>query len=261
MEAQQIELLKKINAQDSELNLTEDMFEDIIGLASGLDITDTSSLTTFGIDVQRRLAEVAEMMLSTLKSPLSDKVLSELTGLTAILTDDPLRRSEQKQLEHLLSKVRDTSATLQGYQLELLKELAVIDMLIELSERSLHELALYSAAAELLQRSLGRNRNFTAARRTLEARAYELHLTRVVSARQLPLIIKVREDSATLAEKVQSAIYNTIPLWLDQIILSLNGDRSRKLTAQTNSLLLSGLDEMIKLCDDHGKLVSKIDPE
>lgn len=300
MEQKHTDIFRKVTAADSDLHLTEECCEEIWELAGSLSLMDVNIITQFGTDVQKKLAEISGMMVGSLRTSFAPEVGHKLAELSTVLeaidsktgsderelsdyADDDRKplglfvRSDlpgkRAKLERALRKVEDTSKELERYQIELTKELAVLDRMLDVSSIYVTELNKYIAASDLLIRTIGTedcpasslgHSELGTIKKILTERVSELRLTRSVSVRQVPLLTKVMEDSATLTEKVQSTLYNTIPLWHDQIILSLESDLSSrafhsaaKVTERTNSLLLDRIREIIGIRDADSHLLDR----
>jgi len=77
-----------------------------------------------------------------------------------------------------------------------------------------------------------------------EKKIYDLELTRTVSMQMAPQIRLVQNNDTLMAEKIQSTLANTIPLWKSQMVLALGLAHSqeaiqaqRAVTDMTNELL------------------------
>ena len=77
-----------------------------------------------------------------------------------------------------------------------------------------------------------------------EKKIHDLELTRMVSIQTAPQIRLVQNNDTIMAEKIQSTIVNTIPLWKSQMVLALGVAHSadavraqREVTDMTNELL------------------------
>lgn len=77
-----------------------------------------------------------------------------------------------------------------------------------------------------------------------EKKLYDLELTRTISIQMAPQIRLVQNNDAMMAEKIQSSLVNTIPLWKSQMVLALGLANSqqaiqaqRAVTDMTNELL------------------------
>ncbi|MGI2326962.1 toxic anion resistance protein [Planococcus sp. YIM B11945] len=87
----------------------------------------------------------------------------------------------------------------------------------------------------------------------LEKRLYDLQLSRQITIQSAPQIRMIQQTNQTLAEKIQSSIMTSIPLWKNQIAIALTLNRQLKaveaqkqVTATTNELLLKN-SEMLKM--------------
>ena len=77
-----------------------------------------------------------------------------------------------------------------------------------------------------------------------EKKLHDLELTRMVSIQMAPQIRLVQNNDTLMAEKIQSSLVNTIPLWKSQMVLALGLENSRQameaqraVTDMTNDLL------------------------
>ena len=82
---------------------------------------------------------------------------------------------------------------------------------------------------------------------------YDLELTRNISLQMGPQIRLLQNNNTMMAEKIQSTIVNTIPLWKSQMVLALGLEHSRQatqaqsaVTEMTNQLLQKNAD-MLKM--------------
>jgi len=87
----------------------------------------------------------------------------------------------------------------------------------------------------------------------LEKRLYDLQLSRQITIQSAPQIRMIQQTNQTLAEKIQSSIMTSIPLWKNQIAIALTLNRQLKaveaqkqVTKTTNDLLLKN-SEMLKM--------------
>ena len=77
-----------------------------------------------------------------------------------------------------------------------------------------------------------------------EKKLYDLQLTRNISVQMAPQIRLIQSNNTMMAEKIQTSIVNTIPLWKSQMVLALGLAHSqqaieaqRAVTDMTNDLL------------------------
>ncbi len=86
-----------------------------------------------------------------------------------------------------------------------------------------------------------------------EKKLHDLELTRIISIQTAPQIRLVQNNDTLMAEKIQSTLVNTIPLWKSQMVLALGVEHSnqaaraqREVTDMTNALLQKNAD-MLKM--------------
>ena len=78
----------------------------------------------------------------------------------------------------------------------------------------------------------------------MRKKIHDLELTRTIAIQTAPQIRLVQSNDTLMAEKIQSTIVNTIPLWKSQMLLALGVEHSaqaaaaqREVTDMTNELL------------------------
>ena len=84
-----------------------------------------------------------------------------------------------------------------------------------------------------------------------EKKLYDLELTRNISLQMGPQIRLLQNNNTMMAEKIQSTIVNTIPLWKNQMVLALGLAHTQKamqaeraVTDMTNDLLKKNADAL-----------------
>ena len=154
---------------------------------------------------------------------------------------------------------------LQDHQVQLLKDIAMLDKMYEMNMVYYKELTMYIVAgkkklADVRENQLpklvekakasGLPEDAQAAKdledmcTRFEKKLYDLQLTRSVSVQMSPQIRLIQSNDTMMAEKIQTSIVNTIPLWKSQMVLSLGLAHSqqaieaqRAVTDMTNELL------------------------
>ena len=163
---------------------------------------------------------------------------------------------------------------LEKHQVTLMKDIAMLDQMYELNLKYYKELTMYIIAgkkrlAEVRSGELEELRKKAEASGLAEdAQAYndyaqkcerfekklhDLELTRVISLQTAPQIRMIQNNDTLMMEKIQTSIMNTIPLWKNQMVLTLGIQDSqrameaqRKVTDMTNQLLQRNAD-MLKM--------------
>jgi len=223
--------------------------------------------------------------------PVGD-VLKDLMGKLSEIDPDDLSDKKKSGLSRLFNKatrsVQEMMTKYQklstqidriGVQLEhskrgLLEDVRMLDNLYDQNKTYFQALNIYIAAAELKQDELA-NEIIPEMRKNaelsndqmafqevndmaqfldrLEKRLYDLQLSRQITIQSAPQIRMIQQTNQTLAEKIQSSIMTSIPLWKNQIAIALTLNRQMKavesqklVTKTTNDLLLKN-SEMLKI--------------
>ncbi|MEK4403222.1 toxic anion resistance protein [Sporosarcina sp. resist] len=223
--------------------------------------------------------------------PVGD-VLKDLMGKLSEIDPDDLSDKKKSGLSRLFNKatrsVQEMMTKYQklstqidriGVQLEhskrgLLEDVRMLDNLYDQNKTYFQALNIYIAAAELKQDELA-NEIIPEMRKKaelsndqmafqevndmaqfldrLEKRLYDLQLSRQITIQSAPQIRMIQQTNQTLAEKIQSSIMTSIPLWKNQIAIALTLNRQMKavesqklVTKTTNDLLLKN-SEMLKI--------------
>ncbi|MGN7386503.1 toxic anion resistance protein [Sporosarcina sp. SAFN-015] len=219
-------------------------------------------------------------VLSDLMSKLSEIDPEDLTekkksGLSRIFG------KAKRSIQEMMTKYQKLSTQIDriGVQLEhskrgLLEDVQMLDSLYEQNKTYFQALNVYIAAAELkrdeianviipeMQRKAELSNDQMAFQEVndmgqfldrLEKRLYDLQLSRQITIQSAPQIRMIQQTNQTLAEKIQSSIMTSIPLWKNQIAIALTLNRQRKavesqrlVTKTTNDLLLKN-SEMLKV--------------
>lgn len=222
--------------------------------------------------------------------PVRD-ILSDLMKKLNELNPEELNQQEKKGIRRLFRKVNrsiqevmtryqklSTQVDRIGIQLEhskrgLIEDVRMLDQLYDQNKNYFKALNIYIAAAELKrdeivntvipelrtkaessndQMAIQEVHDMTQFVDRLEKRIYDLQLSRQITIQSAPQIRMIQQTNQTLAEKIQSSIMTSIPLWKNQIAIALTLNRQQKaVTAQrqvtqtTNDLLLKN-SEMLK---------------
>lgn len=180
-------------------------------------------------------------------------------------------KTKYNKAEANLNKICEA---LEGHQVQLMKDIALLDKMYELNTVYFKELCLYIIAGkkkleqvrateltELTEKAQlsGLPEDAQAANdlaalcNRFEKKVHDLELTRMISIQMAPQIRMVQNNNIQLSDKIQSILVNTIPLWKSQMVLALGLEHSRQaLTAQrqvtdmTNELLNKNA-EMLKM--------------
>lgn len=277
-------------ASDPAQSLSPAEREKVEAFVEKIDITDTSGVLSYGVGSQRKVSEFSERALAGVRNNDLGEIGNDISSLIVTLKDfDPeqqeksgplsIFRKAKNSIEALRTRytaveknVREISDTLEGHQRTLLKDIATLDQLYALNESYFKELTMYVAAGkeklaqvradELAQlqakaAATGLAEDAQAARdlaqkcERFEKRIYDLELTRQVALQAAPQIRMVQNSDAMMAEKIQSTVVNTIPLWKNQMVIALGIEHAtqaaraqREVANMTNDLLKKNADKL-----------------
>lgn len=223
--------------------------------------------------------------------PVGD-ILSDLMSKLSAINPEELSTEKKSGIKKLFSRVNRSVQELMtkyqklstqidriGIQLEhskrgLVEDVQMLDKLYDQNKTYFQALNVYIAAAELkrddivnvtipeLRRKAELSNDQMAFQEVndmaqfvdrLEKRVYDLQLSRQITIQSAPQIRMIQQTNQTLAEKIQSSIMTSIPLWKNQIAIALTLNRQQKavaaqkqVTQTTNDLLLKN-SEMLKV--------------
>ena len=251
--------------------------------AEKIDITNSQMVLQYGAASQKKLSDFSETALSRVKTKdmgetgeLITNLISELQGFDAT-TEQPkgifgFFKKTSNSIEQLKTRydsadknVERIKAQLEDHQVTLMKDITMLDKMYELNLVYFKELTMYILAGKKKLAEVRANdlkaaqekaqhtqlpEDAQAARDLadlcdrFEKKLYDLELTRNVSIQMGPQIRLIQSNDTMMAEKIQTTIVNTIPLWKNQMVLALGIAHSqqamqaeRAVTDATNELL------------------------
>ena len=275
-------------AQQPEVQLTPEEQAMVDSFAEKIDITNSQQVLQYGSACQKKIGDFSEAALAKVSTKDLGEVGDMITNLIGELKSFDANEEQQKgilgffkkkgnELDNLKTKynkaetnVENIQSMLEGHQVQLLKDIAMLDKMYELNMAYFKELSMYILAgkkklAEVrtneLQQAMdkakqsGLPEDAQAARdladqcERFEKKLYDLELTRNISLQMGPQIRLLQNNNTMMAEKIQSTIVNTIPLWKNQMVLTLGIENSRRameaqrqVTDMTNALLQKNAD-------------------
>lgn len=247
-----------------------------------IDLNKSNQILQYGVGAQRKIANFSETALNNVKAKDLSEIGDMLSGIVAELKSFDIKENKKgflgffKRSSGKLTamKAKYTKAeininniceALERHQMQLLKDIAMLDKLYELNKTYFKDLSMYILAGkrklakvqteelpELKKRSAVSGlpqdaqavNDLTAICNRFEKKIYDLELTRMISIQMAPQIRLIQGSDAMMAEKIQSTVVNTIPLWKSQMALALGVTHSvqaakahREVTNVTNMLL------------------------
>ena len=274
-----------------EIHLTAEEQAMVDSFSEKIDLRNTNQLMTYGSSAQQKVANFSETALQNVRTKDLGEVGESITALVAELNGFSADEDKKgflgvfKKTGNKISAMRTKyekaevsvnhiTNELENHQVRLMKDIAVMDQLYDSNLSYYKELTMYILAgkkkleetrnndlvevkkkAELsgLPEDAQEANDLAAKCDSFEKKLYDLELTRMVSIQMGPQIRLVQNNDRMMAEKIQSTIVNTIPLWKNQMVLSLGLANSQKalaaqreVTNMTNELLKTNA-EMLKI--------------
>ena len=273
--------------------LTPEERKQVDAIKEGLDITDSSQALQFGNAAQKNLADFSDSILAQVRTKDSGYVGELLTDLSTKIDEFSQNETKgfMKKLpiigklvnkadglvsayDKLSVKVDKIQSELEKSKLAMMKDIIMFDSLYDKNLEYFKSLQLYIQAGE---EKLSELRTITLPKLRQEAavssdpmagqvvadfentvdrfekKVHDLKLSKTIAIQTAPQLRLIQNNDRMLVERVQSAIYNAIPLWKNQIIIALGLSRQQQLLKTqraindtTNELLRKNA-EMLKI--------------
>lgn len=266
-----------------EASLTDEEKAMVESFASQIDIKNPSMVLQYGAGTQQKMTSFSEKALESVQTKdlgevgdmLTD-IVKELQSFDAVEEDKggifKIFRKASDKIDNLkikYSKVENNIDSvvknLERHQIQLMKDISGLDQLYESNLVYYKELTMYIlagkkslkkfeetelAAAKAKAEKSGLPEDAQAAKDMndmalrFEKKLHDLELTRMIAIQTAPQIRLIQSNDTAMAEKIQSTIVNTIPLWKSRMVLALGIAHSaeaakaqRAVTDMTNELL------------------------
>jgi len=263
--------------------LSEQEQEMVTNFAQQIDIRDTNVVMQFGASAQKHISDFSSSTLNSIRSKDMGDVGEMLTGLTVELQGFNFDEDEKRGIKGLFRRAQNRLAvlkaqfdkaevninkivaSLEGHQITLLKDIALLDRMYELNVGYFKELTMYILAGKqklqdaqnielkalqdkAVETSLPEDaqaaNDFANQINRFEKKLHDLELTRMISIQMGPQIRMIQGNDTLMLEKLQTSIMSTIPLWRSQMVMAVSMEHSkqamqaqRSVTDMTNELL------------------------
>lgn len=282
--------LKEIDIEDK-IELTPEEKKVVDEFVQKIDLTNSTHILQYGADAQQKIADFSDTALESVRTKdlgsVGDSLASlvtELKGFNALeekkgglmglfhKAADPIAQLKAKydKAEVNVEKVVDI---LEGHQVTLTRDIAVLDELFKANTTNFKQLSMYIVAGKkkleeaynvtlpALQakaKETGATEDAQAANdfaqmcNRFEKKLHDLDLTRTVSLQMAPQIRLVQNNNTLMVEKIQTTLINTIPLWKSQMVLALglaNSEeavKAQQAVSETTNELLRKNAEVLK---------------
>lgn len=265
-----------------EANLSPEEEKLVADFAEKIDLLNSNLVLQYGANAQKKIADFSETALENVKSKDLGEVGQMLTDVVVELKGFETAEEEKgffgffkksaNRLDAMKSKyakaetnVNQICKVLENHQIQLLKDIALLDKMYDLNTTYFKELTMYilagkrklkkaqqtelpllldKAAKSGLPEDAQAANDMAAMLNRFEKKIHDLELTRMISIQMAPQIRLVQNNDTLMTEKIQSTLVNTIPLWKSQMVLAIGINHSeqaaraqREVTDMTNELL------------------------
>lgn len=266
----------------AETQLSEEEKKKVDEIAASIDLSDSSAVMAYGASTQKQMADFSERTLDSVRTKDMGEVGDMITGLVGELKNFQIDENEHgimklfkksaNNINTLKAKynkvegnVKVISDELQKRQVVLMKDIDILDKLYALNLKYFKELSVYiiagkkkleevrtgelaeaqkKAEATGAQEDVQYAKDLAAQCDRFEKKLYDLELTKTIALQTGPQIRMVQSSDTAMAEKIQSTILNTIPLWKNQMVIAIGIEHAgqaakaeRQVNDMTNELL------------------------
>ncbi len=254
-----------------------------------IDIHDSKAVMNYGAGTQKKMSDFTDQALANVRNKDLGEVGAMISGLVTELQDFDVEEDDKgffkffkkqgNKMVALKARYDKTEASvntiveaLENHQVQLLKDVATLDQMYALNLAYFKELSMYIAAgkkrlAEVREGELKQLQDKAAATGDaqdaqaakdlgalcdrFEKKLHDLELTRMIALQTGPQIRLVQDSDTLMAEKIQSTIVNTIPLWKNQMVIAMGVEHSNQaakaqheVSELTNALLKKNAEQL-----------------
>ncbi len=264
-----------------EAKLTEQEQQEVERFAQTIDLTNSNAIMQYGAGAQKKIADFSTSALENVRTKDLGEIGKLLSDVVTELKSFDVE--EEKGIKGWFKKgsnkltgikaqyakaevnVTEVSKALENHQIQLLKDVAMLDKMYELNLTYFKELSMYILAGKKkleqtnnvdipalrkkaeetgLQEDAQAVNDLTALANRFEKKIHDLELTRMISLQMGPQIRLLQNNDTLMSEKIQSILVNTIPLWRSQMVIAIGvahsqeaAEATHKTTEVTNELL------------------------
>ena len=249
--------------------------------AKQIDIKNSQVIMQYGAGVQKKMADFSDKALENVRTKdlgETGQLLADVVTELKHFGEEDAKgirgffKKQANKIEALKTQYAEAEVNvdkicsiLEGHKVQLTQDAALLDNMYQVNLTYYKELTMYIYAgkqklqevqtgelAALLAKAkeTGRNEDIQAASDLqsmcdrFEKKIHDLELTRMVSIQMAPQIRLIQNNDVLMAEKIQSMVVNTVPLWKSQMVIALGVEHSRQaaaaqkeVTDMTNELL------------------------
>ena len=251
--------------------------------AQKIDLSNSSLVMQYGAAAQKKIAGFSDTALDKVRTKDLGEIGDQISDLVVELKGFDIEEEERKGIfgwfkstgnkitamkakyDTAEQNVNKIAGALEKHQVQLMKDVVMLDKLYEMNLNYHKELSMYIIAGkkklqqerattlvELENKAKASNlaedaqaaNDYAQMCDNFEKKLHDLELTRMVSVQMSPQIRLVQNNDKLMTDKIQSTLVNTIPLWKSQMVLALGLAHSeqavkaqREVSNLTNDLL------------------------
>lgn len=250
--------------------------------AKTIDLYDSQSVLQYASGTQKQIADFSQQALENVKTKDFGEVGETLTRVIGELKSFDAEEEKKGFLgffkknvnkltvmkaryEKAETNIENICKVLEGHQIQLMKDAAMLDQMYEINQDYFKQLTMYiiagkrkleyakdaelpamlsKAKATKQSEDMNAANDYAALIARFEKKVYDLELTRTISMQTAPQIRLIQNNDVLMSEKIQSMMVNTIPLWKSQMVIALGVEHANKaaeaqkaVTDMTNELL------------------------
>ena len=274
--------IAKVEEKKEEVILSPEEEKMIADFIPKIQLNNSNLVLQYGAGSQQKIADFSENILGNVRTKDLGEIGEALSGVVTELKNFDVEEEEkgflsffkrssnkiasmQAKYEKAENNVEKICQVLEGHQVQLMKDTAMLDQMYEMNTVYFKELNMYiiagkrkleevrngelaalqaKAAQSGLQEDAQAVNDLVNLCNRFEKKVHDLELTRMISIQMAPQIRLIQNNNTAMSDKIQSTLVNTIPLWKSQMVLALGVEHSRQaaeaqrqVTDMTNELL------------------------
>ena len=286
-EVQDIKIIDENKETVEEIELTEEEKKMVDQFVDKIEISNSNSILQYGVGAQKKISDFSQAALNEVRTKdlgeigdILSRVVFQLKnfedgeekkGVFGFFKKGKDKVTQMKiNYENAENNIDEMCNILEHHQVQLLKDIAMLDRMYDINRTYFKELYMYILAGKkklkklekedipkLQERAKETNnpqdaqelKDFVDLCNRFEKKLHDLELTKMISLQMAPQIRLIQNNDSLMAEKIQSTLINTIPLWKNQMVLSLGVAHAteaakvqRQVTDMTNELLSKNAD-------------------
>lgn len=251
-----------------------------------IDLRNSQAIFNYGIAVQKKIADFSKHIIDNIQIRDMDEIHEIITSLASELKNFDTEKKKgiaglfQKNNNRMTSlqtkystiekNVEWIAKELEKHRLPIIKDIEMLEKLYVINLNYFKELSIYiMAGKQKLQEtreteliSLRKKAAVSGSQEDVqvakdladmcdrfEKKIHDLDLTRTIAMQMTPQIRMIQNADNMMAEKIQSTIVNTIPLWKNQMVIAIGVEHvtkaviaQKEVTDMTNELLKKNAD-------------------